>query len=228
MPFDLRHRRWPIVYTASPSIFVDEKSKIKDDLSRGIEKAIRDVVQSGLITSKINLKDKRVAQKLSQAILFFLTSLSTFVQQYTGEYDFSIFQNDYDDLPGTNYPDPKIVELIVKAFRHHKLSNESNRMQNQKFVPWSESFIIDLKETAFKCEKILDRYADRDDEIISVVEEVQNRANDIAQMIYIMCKIEDFAGRYDNGVIENHIEFYRYFFLTIVKARRIIRKFGGE
>ena len=101
-------------------------------------------------------------------------------------------------------------------------------MQNQKFVPWSESFIIDLKETAFKCEKILDRYADRDDEIISVVEEVQNRANDIAQMIYIMCKIEDFAGRYDNGVIENHIEFYRYFFLTIVKARRIIRKFGGE
>jgi hypothetical protein len=229
LPFDLRHRRWPIAYTALPSISVDEKSKTRDNLSREIEKAIRDVVQSGLITSKINPKDKRVARQFGQILIFCLSNISNFVQDYTGKHDFLVFQTDYDDLPETNYPNPEPIGDILDAFRNHSLLNLSNQRQGDYVFTWAESFISDFQELSLNCEKILNRYADRDDELISMIEDIQSRASAIAATIRITLTAPELAGFYDNGVPENHIEIvYQYFLLSILKSQRIIRKFGGE
>jgi hypothetical protein len=168
LPFDLRHRRWPITYDISTTTSSEDKSNRKRAFSKEIERAVRDIAQSGLIVEKLNPKDKRVARQFGQILIFCLGNISGFVQDYTGKYDFSVFQTNYDDLPETNYPNPEVISGVLDAFRNHSLLNLSNRSQGDRVFTWAESFIIDFQELSLGCEKILNRYADRDDELISI------------------------------------------------------------
>lgn len=49
LPFDLRHRRWPIRYSLSPQASADEKNREKQELANGLAGAIRSIIESGML-----------------------------------------------------------------------------------------------------------------------------------------------------------------------------------
>jgi hypothetical protein len=228
LPFDLRHRRWPITYNISSDVSSEERSKTREILSKEIERAIRDVVQSGILTSTINPKDRRVAEKFSNSLTWVFVGINIFASENNQALGINIFNEDHEDMIGSNYPDPKLFDSLIDAFKTKSLLAPSNRKHGDHVLSWVEAFILTFDEVAKKCDKILDQYSDRDESLISLVDEVHNRASTLSSMLRIMFSEEKFQGIYDSGLPESHIEFYRYFFLTLLKSRRVIRRFGGE
>lgn len=64
LPFDLKHRRWPIRYTLEPNIQDDSKSKTLSYLGKQIEEAITMVLETGVL-----VKQASYAERLRQTEL---------------------------------------------------------------------------------------------------------------------------------------------------------------
>ncbi len=226
LPFDLRHRRWPITYRITP--VEDETQVVKEKmlLSKDIEKAILFSIKSGVIPITINPKDYRVALKLNGALSYIVGTLASFLTNHNYEDGMKITLNDYADEPETKYPPRITVKPILSVLLANTLKSPSNVMVGEKQVLWVDVFVNDLLRTSNSCDAILNSYADREDTLISVVEDINSRSKLLAEMISISMSHSGLSTLYDNGVPKVHLEHFEYFLLSILKAYRIIRKFG--
>ncbi len=224
LPFDIRHRRWPIRYRLNEND--NGRDETRRELSEDIEYAIRSTIQSGILVKTINPKDHRVAIKFEGSInRFSSTLLLVFLNENGLQDGLHVFLEDHLDAPGSNYPDPECVNEIVDVLSKNNLKGPSNVQIGDKQLNWAEAFVNSLRRLNQECVQILDRYADRDDTLISSLEDVQERAHLLAFLIsspFMGPPLEDL---YDHGVPDVHIDFFRYFFLSLVKAHRIIRQF---
>jgi hypothetical protein len=223
LPFDIRHRRWPIRYRLNEND--NSKDETRQKLSEDIEYAIRNTVQSGILVTAVNPKDRRVARKFEGSINLFSSTLLVFLHENGMQDGLHVFLEDHSDVPGSNYPDPECVNDIVDVFSKNNLKGPSNTRIGDNRLNWAEAFISGLKRLNQECVQILDRYADRDDALISSLEEVQERAHTLAFLISSPFTAPSLENLYDNGVPDIHIDFFRYFFLSLVKAHRVIRQF---
>jgi hypothetical protein len=226
LPFDLRHRRWPIRYrlaASSPHLRRDEE---KRRLSQNIEYAIRTVLSSGLLTSSVNPKDRRVALALARALMTFRAVLDAFLLAHQSENNSSIFSEDYPDQPGTQFPAPELVETIMQILSTADLNSPSNVQIGDTRLSWTEALRRALIGLSRECDVILDRYADRDEQLIAVVENIQIRSSYLASMIHASITQPSLKGLYDAGIPDIHADWFRYFLLTVLKAYRVIRNFS--
>jgi Predicted nucleotide-binding protein containing TIR-like domain len=58
LPFDLRHRRWPIRYKLSDKADADKVKQVRDKLSEEIELQIRIAIENGIIPARLNPKEE--------------------------------------------------------------------------------------------------------------------------------------------------------------------------
>jgi hypothetical protein len=86
---------------------------------------------------------------------------------------------------GTDYPDPDLVRPIVDIFAQNNLRGASIVRIGERTLNWAAAFMHSLKRLNEECEQILDRYADRDDSLISMLEEISIRADGLDLMINI-------------------------------------------
>jgi hypothetical protein len=113
LPFDLKHRRWPIRYKLSDKSNNTQIIEIKKTLTDSIEYAIRSIIQSGIITSTLNPKDRRVAIKLNNALNGFVGSFANFLTSHGYDDGMKMILQNFPDKAGSEYPDPHIVDPIL-------------------------------------------------------------------------------------------------------------------
>ena len=148
-----------------------------------------------------------------------------FLEDCNAENEIEIFTQNYDDQPSTNYPNTSIVDNIVSVFAKNNLKGVSNIRIGDKPLTWAEAFTSELQDVVHETDKILDQYADRDDRLISLVDEINNRARGLIHMIRSPLLVPELSHFYDDGVPEVHLNFFRYFFLALLKSHRVIREF---
>ena len=225
LPFDLRHRRWPIRYSLSEKANTQKAKMVTESLSKDISEAIRTAIDSGAFIKTVNPKDKRIATKFEAILNGFMCTLHMFLKDFGDKADLKIFQNDYYDEPGTNYPPPLLVEPIVSSFENSDFYGASNAKRNDRQLTWAEAFKNLFAEMSKDCERILLQYADRDELLISLIDEMQTRTSNLNSLIRISITQPELKHLYDNGVPEVHIDWYRYLLLTVLKSYRTIREF---
>jgi len=226
LPFDIQHRRWPIRYKLADNSDESIVIETRETLSQNVEIAIKSVLQSGILTTTVNPKDRRVAVKLNNALNGFVAELAVFLTSHGYDDGMRIILQDHPDEPGSKYPSHKLVDPILNVLSKNTLKSASNARIGKRQLLWVEVFINDLLRVSQECKRILDQYADRDDNLISLVDEINNRAEILATMVSTCINVPELTTLYDNGIPDNHIEHFRYFLLSILKSYRIIRQFG--
>ncbi|MEO8395866.1 MAG: TIR domain-containing protein [Chloroflexota bacterium] len=227
LPFDLQGRRWPIRYRLSANDDAAKKENEKDRLEQNIELAVRTVLSSGILAISANPKDRRVAVQLARALVTLRSTLGAFLSEHSSN-SVSVFLESHLDKSGTQYPSPELVEPIVKIIEHAGFALPSNIQIGETRLTWAQAFVHELVTASDQCDVILDRYADRDEQLIAIVEEIGQRAHTLAFLINTSLTRPELAGLYDNGMYPQHVEFFRYFLLAMLKAYRILKEFGGE
>ena len=222
-------------------LFRSDKEKIESNLlktSEGLQLALRYFPKStkewidknpiqNSNNTKIDSKDHRVAESFKNALSWFIGSLGSFLILHGYADGMKIILKDFPDEKGKNYPAPNIVDPIIKVLSTNTIKVESNTwiIGGRKLL-WAEVFVNDLNEVNGKCNKILDHYSDRDDILISRIEEIKNRADRISKIISMSLSHPSLTTLYDKGIPDVHIEEFRYFILSSLKSYRIIRQFG--
>jgi hypothetical protein len=226
LPFDLRHRRWPIQYKLAQNSSEQLINETRNRLSTELEGAIRDAIKSGVINKDINPKDKRVAARFENALVVFVGTLSAFLRA-VGHDDAILKVDECEINEDTGYPNIERVQPIIEVLQTSVLSEPSFRSVGDNVLPWWQVFVHDLMETANECKEILDQYADRDDELIGLIEEIRNRASNLSSILST-CMTTHLSELYKNGVPDVHIDFFRHFLLAILKSYRVIKKFKTD
>jgi len=225
LPFDLQHRRWPVRYRLTPNA-TDEIIKVQlATLSESIEYGIQTVLQSGILTTSINPKDARVATKFEQAMGMFVGTLAQFLSSRGYEPAMTIVDEDHPDDPGSSYPAPSLVRPILEVLAKNSLKESSFRQIGDHVLPWTQALVSDLVRCSQECNRILDQYADRDDRLIVMIDEMIMRSENLAKMINTCINVPTLTPLYDHGVPDVHIEYFQYFLLATLKSYRVLREF---
>jgi len=228
LPFDLQHRRWPIRYRLSPNTDASPRNEEKQQLVQNLELALRTVLFSGLLIPSVNPKDRRVAFALRRSLTMFRSVLYAFLLEHQGADTTKVFEENHSDFPGTQFPATELVEPILNTLSKSDFRLPSNIQIGEIRLNWAEALIHELTSLSQGCNVILDRYADRDEQIVAIVEEIEIRSQNLALMIKASITQPSLRGLYDAGVPDIHVDWYRYFLLTVLKASRIIREFSGD
>lgn len=161
LPFDIRHRRWPLQYRLAKEQLADEVmlQALKEELARDVEQAIRTAIQSGIVLHTVNPKDQRVAIQFEGVLNHLLVTLGILVQQTGAEYPGALFMEDHDDEPGSQYPAPDFVAPILSVLAATNFNHQSHVTLGGVTLTWREALVHDLRQTMHNCGRILDRYA---------------------------------------------------------------------
>lgn len=224
LPFDLQHRRWPIRYRLTDKQFDPEKfAQIREKLSEEIELAIRTAIQSGIIPRRLNAKDVRLASKLEGIVkAFSLSTLTAMANTYGLNFASYNGSSDWSD----KVMDTVIsnVEFIIELLQYRRLVEESTSVSEGKTLLWYQVLYTDLKRLEESCDNLLNRHYERDDQLISVIEELQQVSKLFGGN---MIAIGMHQGLGINRITTPEIEKSRVieFIATLQKAYRIARAF---
>jgi hypothetical protein len=138
-----------------------------------------------------------------------------------------VFNEYHEDLGETNYPDPALISEHVAAFVHRSLKSDSVVTQGNRTLPWWEVFVLSFRELEHKSSKVLDRFADRDEVLVSLAERLENRASTLANTLTSCITHPSLTHLYDNGVPEIHLHEFTDFLLELIRTFRDTRDFGA-
>lgn len=188
LPFDLQHRRFPITYDLPPGSSKQIIDKAKNDLEAGVFSSVKVLLKSGLINASFDPKDERVLEELERILFVWDTHLVGFlasiqlsenesplrqIELEVGNINISFFRN----------PDSDFVKSIVVLFSAANLERTSPHYSGKD--NWIKNTIDVLKHITNECEFLLQRYADRDETVISLVEDVYRSSRQLAGLISI-------------------------------------------
>jgi hypothetical protein len=228
LPFNIRHLRWPIRYYIKDSA---NKEPAKKSLVNQLEEAIKVFIKNNSIDELNNSADARFARNFNHALIESLSCFATFLSTHkevkiSGNNPIKIFKQDFPNKPTTSYPDPEVIEPIMKIIAELSFLSKSNMSTtNNKPLPWTHAFIYHLNKTHEECEKLLNRSANRDDKLVRIIEEVNNRAKGLA-FIFNTSSLTEVNHHWRQKLHEDYLDFIRYYLLCMLKAKRIVREFN--
>jgi hypothetical protein len=205
-----------------------------NDLIPAICKALEIHISPKQHYTKKDPKDIRVAQRLDNAIGHSLLFLCCFVSKVAKpnyseeEYKetWKVFTEDFPDRLDTGYPDSKHLAKIIEKLGTLSFLEESNMQVGGKPLNWLEMFIFDLNDTNKACNEILLHYSARDDKLIALVEDIREQSEFLIWALQSQLTSPEVYQRWGNGVPQHqYAGFVRHYYLTILKAKRIIREF---
>jgi hypothetical protein len=179
-------------------------------------------------------KDIRVAQRLDDAInhsLLFLCHCIGKVAKpdYSAEEykeTWEIFTHDFPDKLDTGYPDAMHLAKIIEKLGTLSFLEESNMRVGAKPLNWLEMFIFNLNDTNQSCNEVLLHYSDRDDKLIALVEDIRTQSQFLIWALQSQITSPEVYQQWGNGLPQHqYVGFVRKYYLTILKAKRVIREF---
>jgi hypothetical protein len=227
LPFDLKGHRYPITYSLEPDATAEERARVRQKLSKDIASALKIAIDSRVIVNAINPKDRRVAQNFESILNNNTGTFWAYLQASGFAAGLTIVNKGHDDEVGAEYPSPKLVDPIVEVLSRYSFRTASNMSVDGKTLNWAGAFLRDFHSLARECKEILEHYADRDNRLISLVEDIRNRSEALILAIDASFTQPQLAHLYTDakGVPDVHLDGFRYFLLAVMKARRVIRDF---
>jgi hypothetical protein len=158
LPFDLKHRRWPICYNLSPTASKNFRKSVQLKLTGDISNALKTSIKNGLFTKNLPINDIRLALLLSNAIL----PLQNTIRQFATPKTHSLFDN-YDnwlEVPrDLSHPDrqkinSELLSPIAEVFRTKSIYQD---MQINDMC-YADQFILDIEQALIEINKAIDRY----------------------------------------------------------------------
>jgi len=170
----------------------------------------------------------RISSRADNAIKYSIQFLSGFLSKEDRKEIFKLFENDFMDEPCTNRPDPSILDPLIELFVHHSWLSSSNMIIEGKNVPWLSGFEWHLIQMHEECDLFLKHYGNVKHPLVNTIDDIRLRAETLLLMIGTCLKKHEYQNQfielYRNGIPKVHIEFYRHFYLRIIKAKRLIRE----
>jgi hypothetical protein len=222
LPFDIRHRRWPIKYNLSESASEEELEQSAKELSLDLAAAIGSIIQSHIIHR--NRADTRIAFLIADELTWFHSFLDSFLHGVSSLNESDVFYGDHANAEGTSYPDQALVAGLLKVFASHSLLDVSNVAVSGKPINWMTAFALVFEVVSERYGLIVDRYGHRDNELIECAEELQRCSYDMYTILRGSAQVASLASRYRQGVPGNHIGYFEMYFLAMLKAYRVIRQ----
>ena len=140
-----------------------------------------------------------------------------------------IFAQNHGDEPGTDRPDPHLMDQIMEVFSKSSLYRSSNMSMNGKQLSWLQSFYAAMIESNYRCDLLLRHYGSVNHPLIAVADDLRIRSETLLFLMRTAQTLPDFKRIWENGISrEQHLDFFRHYFLRILKAKRIIRNILGE
>lgn len=186
LPFDLKHRRFPITYnlpsTFNKKYFETERKKLSGTIASAIKTSLAGTLQESIP----HPKDIRVVEELEQILFHWNIYLTSFfasmklqssnnplnsIEVAVKSKNISFFKNPSNDF----------IESIVVLFSSQNLEKISPNFSGKD--TWNANAIDALKIIVDDCSFLLQRYADRDETIISLVEAVHRSSRQLAGML---------------------------------------------
>ncbi|HEX9987173.1 MAG TPA: hypothetical protein VGE45_01670 [Chloroflexia bacterium] len=226
LPFDLEHRRWPIRYSLAPDAGATDRKTQKEQLGKSIESAIRAAITGGVAPRRPDPKDQRVVRWLIGSFSMFTFTIRQFLVEFGDEDAMNVFTHDFSDDPRTGLPDTATVDAIMLAFAEHGLSGPSGQFMSEDSLSWSAALMHIYANIVSECERVLDKFGDREETLITLTENVQARANSLRSALSMAFTIPSFEHFYDDGIPTQQFDIFRDFMLTVLKSYRIAREFG--
>ncbi len=176
------------------------------------------------VSHRIDPRDKIVAQRLHVIISHGMLA----VQGLISEDERRVLGGIYPDMPGTNYPDPKLLDSIIGKLRKTNFLGKSDTEQNHIPLTWVGSFHKDLVKVHAQSQEIVTQFNQQDGRLIELAEQISNSSNNLGVIFQTVDVTELRTSYYANGLPEQPAEFFRYYFLILMKTHRVIREFGVE
>ena len=222
LPFDLQHRRHPITYSLRSETDRKLLREHKAILSRAIESAIRNVVQVVTLRPSLHPKDMRVLEELehalyswnSQLISFFARNLTTHEHNPLDRLEQAIKEGDINFLRN---PSEDYLNSIIDFFSDGNLIKTSPNYSGKK--KWSEEIAGTLISIYDSCNSLLQRYADREEVIISLVEDTRKSSRQLAELIN--------AG-WSAGMSRAFTGSFQWFLAVFLQSYSVILEYNGR
>jgi hypothetical protein len=168
-----------------------------------------------------NKLDQRFAARFEGTIGPIMGTLRMFLRATGSERPMDVFATRPADLPNTDYPDPALLDELMDVFARSNLKGPSNISIGDQTLSWGDAFTRLLLDVFQECRELLKLFPGRDEALTLVVEDLSSRAETLAGMISTMLHTPHLASHYNGGIPDQHLTFFRYFFLTILRSLRI-------
>lgn len=158
----------------------------------------------------------------------------------------ALFDGDIDDEPGKERPSPAVLDKLIASFQNHKWFSASNWIKigddmlvlpfptkadpskNEETVTWLGQLGYILLKSHDDSEKLLQHFGNVNHPLVRAIDELRYRSDVLLHMINMCFKEgnyqKEFVKRYKNGIPDGHIEFYRHFFLRVMRTQRLIKE----
>jgi Predicted nucleotide-binding protein containing TIR-like domain len=186
LPFDLQHRRFPIAYNLPSACdnnhFAIERKKLSGIIESSIKTSLARILQE----SALHPKDERVLEELEQ-ILFhwhiYLTSFVASMKLQSNNNPLNLIEVAVKDKNISFFKNPSndFIKSIVVLFSSQNLEKISPHFGGKD--TWIVNAADALKMVMDDCSFLLQRYADRDEIIISLVEAVHRSSRQLAGLL---------------------------------------------
>ena len=174
----------------------------------------------------------RIASRAENAIHYSLQFLSGFLSKEDRKVIFQLFQDDFPDEPSKDRPDPSILDPLVKLFAQHSWFSASNMTKNGEKVHWLGNLGWHLLQMREKCDLFLRHYGNIKHPLVNTIDNIRLRTETLLFFIDACLKSHEYQSQfielYRKGIPKVHIEFYRHFYLRVIKAKRLIREIQSE
>jgi hypothetical protein len=219
LPFDIRHLRWPLRYSLNQ---YTQQVNEQRNLASQIEVAIRAIVDSGILRKNINPKDKLFASELRNSLVHISMFLGTaLAQSHRDDFqkilvaDFSTEIRDEDAISD--------ISLFLKTFDWLAPSNMS---YGNKPVSWFDNFLFCVKESRNYCERLLNIFSNRDDELFQAAYTVFRSLDDFDRMFPLLKSMPEFLSKWSQGIpSDQYVDFINHLLISIIRANRRIKNF---
>lgn len=223
LPFDLKHRRFPIVYNLSKISVSEDAEKVRSELSQIITNSIKTALKSSL-EAKLHSKDERVLDELEHILFHWHMYLVAFLASMKLEPNSNPLALMELEAKNRNIsfftnPNDKFIKSIVKFFSPENLEEISPHYNGED--TWAENAINELKIIMDECSFLLQRYADRQETIISLVEDVRRSSKQLAGLLSFEAGYKAISNVWSYGLKEFLIAFFQSYGV-ILKYKGII------
>jgi hypothetical protein len=168
LPFDVRHRRWPIQYRLSSNATEEQTSLEKLRLSESLEFAIRTAIENKLLFPTLSLKDKRLADRFLAMLDSIHKDFAKFVEKYSLSDDIPVARGTIIRDQNVSWLEPILLRLAAMEVYSSKYTS------NSREKPTVHEWVADLRRIARNmeafCKATLNRYFGGDDIMIDYVE----------------------------------------------------------
>jgi predicted nucleotide-binding protein len=223
LPFHLKHRRFPIVYNLSKTSANKDADKVKSELSQIISSSIKTALKSSLET-KLHPKDERVLDELEHILFHWHMYLVAFLASMKLEPDnnplnLAEFAVKNRDLSFLKNPSDNFIKSIVSFFSSENLEKISPHYNGED--TWAGNAVNELKIVMDECSFLLQRYADREETIISLVEDIRRSSKQLAGLLSFEGGCQAISNVWSYGLEEFLIAFFQSYG-AILKYKGII------